>query len=98
MKMDIKYSKLLRCYGKLLTPLQQEVTEMYYHFDLSLTEIAEIKNVTRQSVEYTLKTSRKQLDGFEESLGFIGLLDRLESFAATIDEEKRKELIEILEK
>lgn len=98
MKMDIKYSKLLRCYGKLLTPLQQEITEMYYHFDLSLAEIAEIKNVTRQSVEYTLRTVRKMLDGFEESLGFIGLLDKLDSFATTLEEDKRKELVEILEK
>ena len=98
MKIDIKYSRLLKIYGKLLTPLQHEITEMYYHFDLSLTEIAEIKNVTRQSVEYTLKTVRRVLDGFEESLGIMGLLDRLDSFSDTLSEEKKKELIEILEK
>ncbi len=95
---DIKYSKLFRYYGKELTPLQQEITEMYYAFDLSLAEIAEIKNVTRQSVEYTLRTVRKVLDGFEESLGLVKLVDKLYNFADTLSEEKRKELIEILEK
>lgn len=98
MEIDIKYSRLFRYYGKVLTPLQQEITEMYYQFDLSLTEIAEIKNVTRQSVEYTLRTVRKVLDGFEENLCFVELIDKLYNFADTLTEEKRKELIEILEK
>lgn len=82
----------------MLTKLQQEITEMYYHFDLSLTEIAEIKNVTRQSVEYTLKSVRKVLDGYEENLHMLELLDKLVEFSGTLPEDKRKELVEILEK
>lgn len=65
---DIKYSELYQNYGKLLTVAQAEITEMYYLFDLSLSEIAEIKGVTRQSVADTLKKVRAELDGLEDKL------------------------------
>lgn len=96
--MEIRYSSLLRAYGKLLTSLQREIAELYYNYDLSLSEIAEIKNVTRQSVEYTLKSARKALDQFEDGVGIVKLSDRLYIFADTLNEQKKKELIEILEK
>ncbi|HZK33134.1 MAG TPA: sigma factor-like helix-turn-helix DNA-binding protein, partial [Tissierellaceae bacterium] len=37
-------------YGKLLTPKQYQIIELYYLNDYSLTEIAECLDITRQGV------------------------------------------------
>ena len=94
---DITYCEKFRIYGKLLTDVQAEITEMYYMFDLSLSEIAEIKGVTRQSVADTLKKVRSELDELEAKLGFIGKKRRLTDFAGTLSEDKKTELTSILE-
>lgn len=65
---DLKYLQLLDCYGGLLTENQRELFEMYYMFDLSLSEIAEQKGTSRQSISETLKKCRELLDFYEEKL------------------------------
>ena len=65
---DLGYLQLWDCYGGLLTDNQREICEMYYMLDLSLSEIAEEKGVSKQSVSEVLKKSRELLDGFEEKL------------------------------
>lgn len=65
---DFKYLQLWDLYGGLLTDNQREICNLYYGFDLSLSEIAEQKGVSKQSVSEVLKKSRELLDGFEEKL------------------------------
>ena len=65
---DLKYLQLWDHYGALLTENQREICEMYYVLDLSLSEIAEQKQVSRQSVSEVLKVSRELLDSYEEKL------------------------------
>ena len=65
---DLKYLQLYDCYGALLTENQREICEMYYMLDLSLSEIAEQKGVSRQSISEVLKTSRELLDFYEDKL------------------------------
>ena len=95
---DIGYSYLFQIYGRLLTALQAEITEMYYSFDMSLAEIAEIKGVTRQSVSDTLKKVRAELDGFEEKLGVLKRRSGLIALAETLPEKEKNKLLDILEK
>ena len=94
---DIKYTELYAVYGKLLTEVQAEITEMYYMFDLSLSEIAEIKGVTRQSVADTLKKVRSELDELESKLKFIEKKRAIMGFANTLDSEQKTSLTNILE-
>lgn len=68
---DFKYPQRLDFYGGLLTDYQREICELYYLYDLSLAEIAEQKEVSRQCVSETLKKSREALDGYEEKLRFV---------------------------
>ena len=51
---NLKYLQLFDAYGPLLTEHQRELCELYYMCDLSLTEIAEQKGVSKQSVSDTL--------------------------------------------
>ena len=64
----MKYLGLWDVYGPLLTDSQREMCERYFLCDLSLSEIAEEKGVSKQAVSDTLKKSRELLDSYEERL------------------------------
>ena len=65
---DLKYLQLWDCYGPLLTDTQRELCELYYMCDLSLSELAEEKGISKQAVSDTLKKSRELLDYYEDRL------------------------------
>lgn len=58
-------------YGKLLSTRQFAVVELFYIHDLSLSEIGEELDVTRQSIYDTLKRAEKKLYEYEESLELV---------------------------
>lgn len=68
MEKNFIYAELCDVYGKLLTEKQRDITMLYYSNDLSLGEISEIKNVSRQSVLDTLEKVRSILDKYETEL------------------------------
>ena len=70
---NLEYLRLLDAYGGLLTGRQKDVCELYYMYDLSLTEIAEQKGTSRQSVSDTLAKSRAALDEYEAKLHHVAL-------------------------
>ena len=67
----IKISILCDLYGKLLTEKQFEFWNDYYNNDLSLSEIAENNNITRQAVRDIIKKGEKKLFEYEEKLLFM---------------------------
>ncbi len=76
----VKISMLLEFYGKLLTKKQAQFIEDYYNNDLSLSEIAENENITRQAVRDIIKKGEKKLFEYEE---------KLEVMKRTLNQEKR---------
>ena len=71
MEKKFKISMLCEIYGKLLTEKQLEILNDYYNNDLSLTEIAENNNITRQAVLDNIKKGENKLFEFEEKLSFM---------------------------
>ena len=67
MEEKVKISMLCQLYGKLLTKKQFEFIDDYYNNDLSLSEIAENHNITRQAVRDIIKKGEKKL--FEYDAG-----------------------------
>ncbi len=55
-------------YSELLTEKQKDILKMYYQDDLSLNEIAEEFNITRQAVHDLIKRTEKILFHYEEKL------------------------------
>lgn len=55
-------------YRSLLTPTQQEYFEDYYYDDLSLAEIADNNDVSRQAVYDNIKRSSALLNDYEAKL------------------------------
>ncbi len=60
---------LLDFYGEMLTEKQREVVRYYYNEDLSLAEIANIAQITRQGVRDSIKRGEVTLLEMEERLG-----------------------------
>ncbi len=60
---------LLDCYGELLTERQRDIAELYFNEDLSQTEIAETRGITRQAVRDSICHSEQTLLELEEKLG-----------------------------
>lgn len=102
----VEYASLLYdFYGDLLDEGKREVMDLYHGDDLSLTEIAEEMNMTRQGVHYILKKAENTLERYEERLGLIHrwqdnrvlcekALEAAESLLASkeLDEEQRSKI------
>ena len=84
MEKNVQISILCQLYGKLLTEKQYEFLDDYYNNDLSLSEIAENNNITRQAVRDIIKKGEKKLFEYEEKLLFM---------KRTLNQEKKIEKV-----
>lgn len=66
----IEFMRLWDTYNGLLTQTQQEITNLYFNLDLTISEIAEQKGISRQAVSECLNTCKKQLEEYEGKLHF----------------------------
>ncbi len=73
------YNQLFDIYRNLLTSIEQETFINYYEEDLSLSEIAENRNITKSSVGKTLKGSIDKLLYFENILKDLSKKKKLEN-------------------
>lgn len=82
-------------YKDLLTDSQKDYFEKYYFDNLSLSEISENLNVSRNAVHKQVKVVEEKLVFFEEKLK---LIEKHNKILSEITDEKLKEKItEILE-
>ena len=65
----VELNYLLDFYGPLLTEHKQELLRLYCEEDMTLAEIAEQLEITRQGVSDALKKARAQLEDYEQKLG-----------------------------
>lgn len=71
MEKNLAISMLYDFYKELLTEKQAEAIELYYNQDLSLSEIAEHLQITRQGVRDSIKRGEKLLEDLESKLGIV---------------------------
>ena len=87
-------SDLLGIYGSLLTDYQLEIMELYYFEDLSLKEIADIKDVSRNAIFTLVKRVEKILLDYEDKLKLNTKIKKIECL---LENEKLKdEILSIL--
>ncbi len=68
---DLNICILLDFYSSLLSEKQRKMMEQYYNEDLSLSEIAEELNISRQGVRDAIKKSEAILQSAENEMGFV---------------------------
>ena len=110
---DLKYSLLLDYYGNVLTEKQKDVLELYYNEDLSLGEISDHLNITRQGVRDAIQRGMQSLETLESKLKIIerygefdGKIEELLTYSLAIKQKARAwqaegeitQMIDILEK
>ncbi len=95
MEEKIKISMLLQIYGKLLTKKQYEFVDYYYNEDLSLSEIAENQNITRQAVREILEKSKKKLEEYEEKVMFYSKINKVNLILDKLETNNKKEIQKI---
>lgn len=68
---EIEYiNELIELYYPLLTPKQEEIMKDYYIYNLSLSEIANERKISRSAVLDTIEKSKIKLEDYEKKLGF----------------------------
>ena len=90
MAKDLNVTILLDVYGQLLTEKQRNAIDMYYNEDLSLSEIADVIDISRQGVRESINQREKHLTNYDEKLNallentdfdgkdeFYGLIDEI---------------------
>ena len=77
LKKTVMFGDLFELYGKLLSPSQQQVASLYFNEDLTLTEIAENMQVSRQAIYDSLKKSEKKLLEIESKVGALNIIKSL---------------------
>lgn len=95
MEKNVEISMLCQVYGKVLTEKQYELLDDYYNNDLSLSEIAENNNITRQAVRDIIKKAENKLYELEEQISLLSKYKEQEKIISNIQEElgKMEELI-----
>ncbi|MFT3952446.1 MAG: sigma factor-like helix-turn-helix DNA-binding protein [Oscillospiraceae bacterium] len=86
MKKDLRLSVLTEIYGAMLTEKQRDVLELYYNEDLSLAEIAENMEISRQGVRDTIKRGEETVLALENALGLSDKMNRYLELLATLTE------------
>ena len=80
----IKYVKLFNIYKDFLTYKQIEIVGDYFLADLSLSEIAQSREISRAAVEDAVKKSCAKLDECEEKLHLLEKSEKLLKLSAKL--------------
>ncbi len=83
----VEVSVLYDYYQELLTKTQRNIIELYFNYDLSLSEIAEEIGISRQAVYDHIKRTEKLLFDYEEKLQMV-----------KNDQSRRDKIQELIEK
>lgn len=83
----IRYVKLYNIYKDFLTHKQIEIVGDYFLADLSLSEIAESRNISRAAVEDAIKKSCLKLDECESNLHLLDKSEKLRKISAKLKDK-----------
>ena len=91
-----RINNLLDLYKDLLTDKQQEIMDIYYLYDLSLSEIAQDTNTTRAAVYDLIKRTSKTLENYEEKLHLLEKRNKLLEIIEDLDEDLKTKLQDLI--
>ncbi len=87
-------TNLYDIYGSLLTEKQKNIFEKYYFYNLSLKEISEELNISRNGVLDSLEHTKSKLLSFEDNLSFYRKIKKVEEL--DIPNHIKEKILEVL--
>ncbi len=96
MEKNVYLTILFDYYSNLLTDGQKKYFQNYYFDNLSLSEISENMNVSRNAVHKQLKVIEEKLNFYEETLKLYDKDKKLTEIINTISDPKIKEKLKEL--
>ena len=99
----VEYGRLFDLYGDLLSADRQKIMSDYFEFNMTLAEIAQEKNISRQAVLDAIDKSCEKLKEFENVLQIYAKRNALradlsELLSLTESKELKEKVEEILRK
>lgn len=83
-------------YGKLLTEKQRTYFEAYYFNNLSLSEISENLNISRNAVHKVLKETENKLIYYEKELKDYEKSKKIKKIINDLNDDIKKQIEELL--
>lgn len=94
----LRYTDLLNLYQNLLSETQKEILIDYFCYNLSFSEIAENRKITRSAVEDAIKKGKKKLDYYEEQLCSLKAINMIHDLKEESDSQNTKGKLDEIER
>ena len=94
--MDLHYENLFDYYGELFTDKQKECFIDYYFNNLTLQEIAENNNISRNAVHKNIKDIKEKLDYYESKLNLYKNKIKIKKLIENIDVKIKEQIEELI--
>lgn len=93
---DVIYiNQLLDIYGELLSHGQKEILSLYFRYNLSISEIANEKDISRSAVNDALKKGVKTLQSYENKMMCFAKKEAVDKLIKELSfDEKNKKIID----
>ena len=92
----VYFNELYDLYGGLLTEKQQEYFEDYYFNNLSLAEIAENNDTSRNAIHKQIKDTENKLLAYEDKLRLCEKYQELKEIIKDLDEDIKEQIEELI--
>lgn len=96
MHKKIYLNNLYDYYQDLFTDKQKEYFEAYYYKDLSLSEIAENNNVSRNAIHNQIRIVEEKLEFYENVLNLYNKSIKLKELLKDVNPDLKKRIEEII--
>lgn len=93
---DIRLNILFDYYGELLTDKQQEFFKDYYFDNLTMQEIADNNDISRNAVHKTLNTIISKLEYYEEKLKLYDKSLKIRDLISELDETTKEKINDLI--
>ena len=93
---QVLLSILYDYYGELLTDKQQNYFKDYYFDNLTLSEISENYNISRNAIHKSLKEIEEKLMYYEEKLKLYEKNIKIKKIIANLDDDLKNKIIELI--
>ena len=90
----INFCNLIDAYENMLTEKQKQIAKLYFFEDTTISEIAELLDISRQAVHDSIEKTSEIMQDLEQKIGFVSLKEKLKT---SVDNYKNlKEIIDNL--